>query len=228
MKRILIYILPILFISLAYGQEQNTKSPVALVQKVVKDVQHQHLEMEWVDSKPGIPLKDGEKIKTGIKSLALIKFLDGSLIRVREKTELDIYGKKEGKTQNTNTVLASGEINFDVKKQGDDEFTFTTPTGIASIRGTAGNIEVPDESLSVFILETGMMELAATQGAKSSGTLTGGNTARIGADGNVQISQSTQEDLDKLKKAKLTKVKKIIIETEEGFYEIEYLDTESN
>lgn len=228
MKRILIYLLPILFLSLAYGQEQDTKTPVAIVQKVVKDVQHQHLEMEWDNSKPGVLLKDGEKIKTGIKSLALVKFLDGSMIRVREKTEVDIYGKKEGKAQNTNTVLASGEINFDVQKQGEDEFTFTTPTGIASIRGTAGNIEVPDASTSIFILESGRMNLTATQGARSSGTLTAGNTARIGADGNVQISQSTQADLDKLKKAKMTKVKKIILETEEGFYEIEYLDTEGN
>lgn len=226
MKRFLIYILPLVFISLAFGQE--SKSPVALVQKVVKDVQHQHLEMDWEDSNPGIPLKDGEKVKTGIKSLALIKFLDGSLIRVREKTELDIYGKKDGKAQNTNTVLASGEINFDVKKQGDDEFTFTTPTGIASIRGTGGFIQVPDETVSIFILETGIMELTATQGAKNRGTLTAGKTAKIGTDGNVDINDSTQDDLDKLKKSKMTKVKKIIIETEDGFYEIEYLDDEQN
>lgn len=32
----------------------------------------------------------------------------------------------------------------------------------------------------------------------------------------------------KWKKSKMTKVKKIIIETEEGYYEIEYLDTEQN
>lgn len=207
-----------------YAQEK--KNPVALVQKTINEVHYKALESNWASAKPGIALKDGEEIKTGVKSLALVKFLDGSLIRVRENTILNIYGKKENNSQNTNTVVTGGQINFDVQKQGNSEFTFTTPTGIASIRGTSGIVEVPDGNSSTFILETGLMELQASFGDQGTATLTPGNTATITKDGTITITESSEDDKNKLDKTKYTRPHKIIIETEEGTFEFEYLDKE--
>lgn len=213
----------VLFTSLIYTQENKT--PVALVRKVVKDVKHENIEKQVNDAKPGTPLLDGELVKTGFKSLALVKFLDGSLIRVRENSSLTVHGKKEGQKQVANTIIHSGELNFDVQKQEEDEFKFTTPTGIASIRGTSGNIQVGEEE-TTFLLETGRVELEATQGEKGTGTLTPGKFAKIGTDGKIVIGDLTDEQKMKLRNAKLTKVKTLRIQTENGLYEIEFLDKE--
>lgn len=205
---------------------QNGKNPVALVQKTINDVKYKAEDKDWDTAKPGVTLKDGEEVKTGLKSLALVKFLDGSLVRVRENTTLNIYAKKENKQQVTNTVLSNGQINFDVKKQANGEFTFTTPTGIASIRGTSGLIDVPNNNESRFILETGLIELQATQGQKMNARLTPGNTAIITDDGNIVINESSNDDKNKLQSSKKTTIKKLIIQTENGTLEIEYYEKE--
>ena len=213
----------LIFTSLIFAQAKN---PVALVRKAIKGVKHENIEKIIKDAKPGTPLLDGELIKTGFKSLALVKFLDGSLIRVRENSSLTIHGKREGKKQIANTVVHSGELNFDVNKQEEDEFKFTTPTGIASIRGTVGNIEVTEE-MTTFLLESGRVDLEATQGDKESGTLTPGKFAKIGINGKIEFGDLTNEQKKKIRNAKMTKVKKLIIETENGIYEIEYRDSEN-
>ncbi len=50
----------------------------------------------WLEvAKTGVPLKNGEQVKTGYKSLALVLFTDGTgLLRVRENSTMYIYGKK--------------------------------------------------------------------------------------------------------------------------------------
>ena len=213
----------LIFTSLVFAQDKN---PVALVRKAVKDVKHENVDKVIKDAKPGTPLLDGELIKTGFKSLALVKFLDGSLIRVRGNSSLTIHGKKEGKKQIANTVIHSGELNFNVNKQEEDEFKFTTPTGIASIRGTVGNIEVTEEA-TTFLLESGRVDLEATQGEKSSGTLTPGKFAKIDRSGKIEFGDLSDAQKKKIKNSKMTKVKKLRIETENGIYEIEYLDNEN-
>lgn len=206
------------------AQSEKTK-PIALIQKVIQDVKYKPIEKDWLNAKAGIPLKDGEEVKTGNKSLALVKFLDGSLIRVRENTTLSIYAKSENKKQSNNTVISNGQINFDVKKQGNSEFTFTTPTGIASIRGTSGLIEVLEQNQSRFILESGTLDLQATSGSKMNSTLTAGNTAIIMEDGNILITETTEDDKSKIKSSKTSEVKKLIIKTEDGYLEIEYYES---
>lgn len=224
MKIVTKSILILLFTTLIFSQENKT--PVALVRKVVKNVKHETLEKLLKDAKPGTPLLDGELVKTGVKSLALVKFLDGSLIRVRENSSLTIHGKKEGKKQIANTIMHSGELNFEINKQEEDEFKFTTPTGIASIRGTSGSIEIGEEE-TTFLLETGVIELEATKGSKETGTLRSGNFAKIGSSGEIIFGELTNKQKQKLKNAKLTKVKVLKIETENGIYEIEFLDKEN-
>jgi len=223
--KIVTKIIMILFFTTLLFSQENT-NPVALVRKVVKNVKHETIEKVVKNAKPGTPLLDGELVRTGVKSLALVKFLDGSLIRVRENSRLTIHGKKEGKKQVANTIIHSGELNFDVNKQEEDEFKFTTPTGIASIRGTSGSIEV-EENETTFLLEKGRIELEATRGEKKTGTLTPGRFAKIGINGKIIFGELTAKQKQKLKNAKLTKVKKLKIETKTGIYEIEFLDKEN-
>ncbi len=222
---IFIFILPIVF---GFTSDKILKSvddtPVALVKKIIKDVTYKKAGVsDWENAKTGLPLKDGEEVRTGSKSLALILFSDGSgLLRVRENAILHIYGAKDGKKLNKNTFIEKGLIGFDVNKQGDEEFKFTTPTAVASIRGTAGFIDVDDNNTTTLSLESGTVEFESTKGEKKSGTVTGGNTAKIDFEGNIEINPASEEDKKKNEQTRSLTTKKVIIKTNRGTVVLEY------
>jgi hypothetical protein len=224
-KLLIIFILSIVvgFISFVniYSQD-DTK--VALVKKIVKDVTYKKAGVsDWDVAKSGVPLKDGEQVKTGAKSLALILFTDGSgLLTVKENAILNIYGKKEGKSLNKNTDIAKGMIGFKVNKQsGNEEFKFTTPTAVASIRGTAGFLNVDDNN-TLFFLESGSAEIETRIGTRRNGRVEAGNSARIDAQGDLTIYPSTEEEKRLNEQTRNLSTKKVIIKTNRGIVEIEY------
>lgn len=220
----LIFILPLIFGFISDVSPSRTPdNPVALVKKIVKDVTYKKAgQSNWDFAKTGLPLNDGDEVKTDSKSLALILFTDGSgLIRVRENSVLNIYGTRDNKKLNKNTVLNKGLIGFDVNKQEDEEFKFTTPTVVASIRGTGGTLGVDDDNTTIF-LELGHLQFQATRGNKQSGDLTAGNTAFIDKNGNINIQKATKEDTLKHNVTKMLNTKKVKIRTNHGSVEIEY------
>ncbi|MBU1100615.1 MAG: FecR family protein [Bacteroidetes bacterium] len=201
-------------------------TPVALIKKVVKDVTYR-LDSDsdvWEDAKAGIPLKDGHEVKTGFKSLALVLFTDGSgVLRVRENSVLQIYGEKEENRFDKNTYIDKGEVGFEVTKQEDEEFKFTTPTVVASIRGTAGYVGVNDDSSTTIMCSHGMIELNALLGQRQSSSVSGGSTARIGTDGGINVSVSSGDEQKTFEASQQTETKKIRIRTNKGDLEIEYI-----
>lgn len=227
---IFIFILPFVF---GFTSDNILMSvddtPVALVKKIIKDVTYKKAGVsDWELAKTGLPLKDGEEVRTGSKSLALIIFSDGSgLLRVRENAILHIYGAKDEKKLNKNTFVEKGLIGFDVKRQGDEEFKFTTPTAVASIRGTAGFIDVDDNNITTLSLESGTVEFESTKGEKKSGTVTGGNTATIDSEGNIAINPTSEEDKKKNDQTRSLNTKKVIIKTNRGTVVLEYYSSEN-
>ncbi|MCX6171072.1 MAG: FecR family protein [Ignavibacteriales bacterium] len=227
---IIIFIIPFL-LGFNSGKKSTPSSdtPVALVKKIVIDVTYKKGgQSDWDAAKTGLPLNDGDQVKTGPKSLALIIFTDGSgLLRVRENAILNVYGKSENKKLNKNTVLNKGTIGFEVNKQEDEEFKFTTPTAVASIRGTDGSLEVDDNNSTIIRLDKGKLDFQSLKGDKKEGSLTEGNTARIDNSGNISINPQTQADKDKNSSIKNTNTKKVKIKTKLGDVEIEYYSSEN-
>lgn len=228
---LIIFIIPLL-LGFNSGKKSTPQADtqVALVKKIVKDVTYRKAgQSDWDDAKTGLPLNDGEQVKTGAKSLALILFIDGSgLLRVRENAVLNVYGKSGNKKlDDKNTVLTKGTIGFEVNKQEDEEFKFTTPTAVASIRGTEGSLEVDDNNSTVIRLDRGKVDFQSLKGDKKSGSLTEGNTARIDNSGNISITPQSQEDKNKNNLIKNTNTKKVKIKTKLGDIEIEYYSSEN-
>jgi hypothetical protein len=226
---LIIFIIPLL---LGFNSGKNSKpptdTPVAFVKKIVIDVTYKKGGSDWETAKTGLPLNDGDQVKTGAKSLALILFTDGSgLLRVRENAILNVYGKSENKKLNKNTVLTKGTIGFEVNKQEDEEFKFTTPTAVASIRGTEGSLEVDDNNSTVIRLDRGKLDFQSLKGDKKSGSLTEGNTAKIDNSGNISITPQSQSDKNKNNSIKNTNTKKVRIKTKLGDIEIEYYTSEN-
>ena len=113
---------------------------VALVTKTIQVVSRKTPATEWSKAAKGDPLASGDQVQTGVKSLAVVKFIDNSIVRVREQSELTITGESSSPRSLSKEVkMSQGVLGFDIKKQQQNEqFRFTSPTSVASIRGTKG------------------------------------------------------------------------------------------
>ncbi|MFH1196432.1 MAG: FecR family protein, partial [bacterium] len=203
-------------------------TPVALIKKVVQDVTYKTQGMDdWEKAKVGIALNDGEEVKTGFKSFALVLFTDGSgILRVRENSILHIYGEKKEKSMDKNTFIEQGKISFEVSKQDEDEeFKFTTPTVVASIRGTEGLINVTSGTTD-FFLHRGSAFLQATMGSQQNGTVGANQIVRIDSTGNVNIIEATQQAMDEFTQSLQIETEKLKIQSDSHEIEIEYFPPE--
>ncbi len=140
MKTLIKYcIVPLVAGILLLVQSGTAASSVALISKVVSDVSRKETGKDWQGAKKGETLSSGDRVKTGAKSVAIVKFKDNSLVRVRELTELTINGTMNGSAFSKSVEMKSGVVGFNIKKQRTgEEFRFNSPTSVASIRGTGG------------------------------------------------------------------------------------------
>lgn len=206
------------------GENPSPASPIAIVMKVVKDVSFKKVDGDWTTIKIGQALSTGDEIKTGAKSLALVKFTDNSILRVRENCSIKIYADKNDKVISKNTYIGKGGVNFEVaKQQQNEEFQFTTPTMVASIRGTKGFFQVGDDG-TVLVLEEGTIDYKSLIGEQIKGNVRGGNSVVFTNDGQVTVANISPEQQRQLEDSKKTNTKKIIIKTNQGDLIIEYLE----
>jgi len=91
----------------------------------------------------GSRLKDGDKIVTGGKSYAAIRFIDdASLIRVRSNSTCVIKATKQQDKVLKNVFLEVGTLYARVTKQR-GKFEISTPTSVASVKGSATVVDQP-------------------------------------------------------------------------------------
>lgn len=206
------------------GENPQPAAPIAIVMKIVKDVSFKKVDGDWSNIKIGQALSTGDEIKTGAKSLALVKFTDNSILRVRENCSIKIYADKNDKQISKNTYIGKGGVNFEVaKQQQNEEFQFTTPTMVASIRGTKGFFQVGDDG-TVLVLEEGAIDYKSLLGDQIKGNVKGGNSVVFTNDGQVTVSTISPDQQKQLEDSKKTNTKKIIIKTNQGDLIIEYLE----
>jgi ferric-dicitrate binding protein FerR (iron transport regulator) len=167
---------------------------VALVSKVVLDVTRSTEGADWSAATRGEVLLSGDRIRTGFNSLAVIKFKDNSMVRVREKSELTIAGKEENGAFSKTLTIEKGSAGFNIKKQREnEEFRFLSPTSVASVRGTGGQFSVYD-SADVLIVSHGLMELKNTV-TGTTVQVPAGYTGFSRSDGSTLSRPSTPDEL---------------------------------
>ena len=223
--KILLSLLILTFVDVSAEDPNSQTFTVGFIMKAVQKVDYREFNnVEWENAKIGTTLKSGDEVKTGIRSLAIIKFKDNSLLRVREKSVVTIFGDQNRKKVSKNTEIKSGTLGFDVTKQNGEEFKFTTPTMVASIKGTSGYFKVVDSQTFLF-LESGVIEIESTVGVREKVTLTAGNTALVGMDGIVIVARATSEDYNESESVKSTKTNRVLIRTSsDDEYILEYLE----
>ena len=135
----------------------------------------------------------GDMVRTGEKSIAIIKFLDNSLVRVRELTEVTVRGTMSGSNFSKSVEVHMGVIGFTVQKQRvGEEFKFSSPTSVASIRGTGGSFRSTGVGDTLIVLE-GTVELSNVSSGRLL-TVAAGFTGLSFPDGTILTRPSTSDE----------------------------------
>jgi hypothetical protein len=163
MKKLLIFtaVAALILSSMALVPQQDSRDIQAVVVKVVRDVSKKSATTGWQKAVPADRLRSGYQLRTDDKSLAMIVFPDQSKLIVRSKSVVEIKGQKQDKQIVDRSVhVERGRLAFNVKKQEREQFRFSSPISVASIRGTAGGVDHSvDDTTSTFVCTQGAFDV---------------------------------------------------------------------
>ena len=146
---------------------------------------------KYIPAYKGQMLKNGEWLKTKEGVFVAIVFLDGSNIKIQQQTEVKISSyRMTAKELKTNLEMSKGQAWSNVADQGaGGEFTITTPTAVASVKGTEFDLEYDiDKGETTLIVLAGEVEFAGELGTILAGAM------ESSKDGGA-IKKLSQEDL---------------------------------
>jgi hypothetical protein len=165
---------------------------VGLVSKAILDVTRLPVDGEWSKAERGQPLVAGDRLRTGNRSFAIIKFNDNSMVRIREESEVALTATKDGAAFSKQVDVRSGGVGFEVTRQrAGEEFRFSTPTSVASIRGTAGALSTGEAD--TLVLLNGVASYRNVFSSRQV-NVTDGITAIARRDGTIEMRPSTREE----------------------------------
>ena len=140
--------------------------------------------------KRGFRLKDGDKIVTGDKSYAAFRFIDDrSLVRVRANSSCTIQGKEEDNSIFKNIFLEIGTIFARITKQK-GRFQVTTPTSVASVKGTKFITDHRGADGTYYFGEEGLCEIKNKGGVAR---LRSGETAFVADENTAPVVYKTRK-----------------------------------
>ncbi len=120
----------------------------------------------WIPAVPDQDLISGDSLKTGNYGKLDILFIDGTQIKVHNKTILTIKSVKKPPVENTVLNLESGEI-WSRAKSVPEGLRIDTPSVTLSIRGTDWDIAVDEKGTSYLTVIRGVIEMHNDQGSIS-------------------------------------------------------------
>jgi hypothetical protein len=181
----------------AWNFQQDKKAISAYIIKVVSDVEKRTPTTGWAKAVTLSELKSGHEVRTGEKSFALIKFSDESKVAVRPKSVLTIQGEVEGRQiLNRNVYIERGRAVFNIRKQESEQFRFTSPISVASIRGTEGGTGFePSNSEADITIITGVADFQSTV-TNCQTSVGAGQTGTIDSTGQCQTGNATANELN--------------------------------
>ena len=169
--------------------------------------------------KPGSPLSSRDKIVTGKNGFALIMYLDDkTTLKILKNSTLEILGDRSDKTINKSIDIKYGKVAANVKPQNGKDFTISTPTSVASVKGTEFAVSSDPSTGDSFTLLEGLIEVTNSITGQST-DVQEGETAVSSPDGSLDVSQTTEEDLNNFQDANIempAQELKFEIEDEDG------------
>ncbi len=133
------------------------------------DVTVQHLgEKTWLPAKMKMPILGRDRVQTQAESRCEIKLLDGSVVRIGEKTLFDFSQSKASSSgKSVSASVAQGKVwaNVTKLKGSKDKFEVKTPTAVCAIRGTVVRMEA-DSTTRVAVYQ-GNVDVGPTDSLRS-------------------------------------------------------------
>ncbi len=223
-KNIIISVL-VLFGVLSLGQksQENKKDISAYIVKVIRDVNMKSPAAGWQKAVPLSTLKSGYEVKTDKGSLAMILFADQSKLILREKSIIAIKGEVRGKEILSRSVyLDHGNMIFNVKKAETEQFQFSSPISVASIRGTEGSY-IAGGNIDYFTISEGLAEFTNSISGHST-HVSSGHTAVADSSGKLDLRKASKKELDNItsgtkegEKGEISTGKNIVVSGTIGF-----------
>ena len=146
-------LISLLVVSTLYGEARV----VAAISSMKGNVQiRSATERKYESAYKGQMIRTGDWIKTDLNVFVAIIFLDGSNIKIREKTEIEIMSSRvAAKKLMTLLYIAEGQAWSKVTKESNSGFHIKTPTALVSVKGTEFNVDFNDltESTTLTVIE---------------------------------------------------------------------------
>jgi len=172
----------------------KTKGDVSIIYKGLSSAQA---------LKPGSPLSDQDKIKTGKNGFVAIMYLDDkTVVKILGNSNLTIFGDRSGSKINKSLDIKYGRVAASVTPQKGKEFRISTPTSVASVKGTELAIESDPSTGDSFTLIEGLIEVTNSITNEST-EVQEGETAMSTPEGFLDVSQTTSEDLEGFEEASM-------------------------
>ena len=181
-----------------------SSSKVAIAIKTKGDVSviYKGLNSEQV-LKPGSPLSNQDKIKTGKNGYIALMYLDDkTVVKMLDNSDLTIMGDRSGNKINKSLDIKYGRVAANVKPQKGKEFRISTPTSVASVKGTEFAIQSDPSSGDSFTLIEGLIEVTNSVTGEST-QVQEGETAVSTPDGSLDVAETTSDDLDGFEEASM-------------------------
>ncbi len=179
-----IYIITFILITMTFLFAEN---PVALLFQAKGDVTLQREQQEETTVKKGGLLVNNDKLSTGGKSYAAVKYTDnGSLVKVFPWSIVTINGTRNGELLSKKVKLEAGQVFSKINSHMKDQYRLETSNTVASVKGTSFLTIIDPEGTTWIHMFKGLLEIQNTITGKKF-NLEPGNTAESRSDGEVNI-----------------------------------------
>ena len=163
MKRILFFTIVLGLISCFQARSfAEDEELVGSFTSVKGDVSILHTEEEnWGKAEINMPVFPGDKVKTAASSEAELVLDDGSMLRMEEKTQIEIVDAKieetdqeEGKkTFSVNLGIGKLLNNFKKLINKQSRYSVITSTAVAGVKGTEFTVECAEEQTEIVVFD---------------------------------------------------------------------------
>ena len=194
----------------------SASSKVAIAIKTKGDVSIIHKGLNTAQAlKPGSPLSDQDKIRTGKNGFVAIMYLDDkTVLKMLGNSDMTILGQRSGVKINKSIDIKYGRIAAAVTPQKGKEFMIATPTSVASVKGTELAIDSDPSTGDSFTLIEGLIEVTNTL-TRETPEVQQRETAGATPEGALEVNNTTQGDLEGFEEADMQ------VSTQELRFEVE-------
>ena len=194
----------------------SASSKVAIAIKTKGDVSIIHKGLNTAQAlKPGSPLSDQDKIRTGKNGFVAIMYLDDkTVLKMLGNSDMTILGQRAGVKINKSIDIKYGRIAAAVTPQKGKEFMIATPTSVASVKGTELAIDSDPSTGDSFTLIEGLIEVTNNLTGETT-EVQQGETAVSTPEGSLEVNNTTQGDLEGFEEADMQ------VSTQELRFEVE-------